>query len=162
LRRCGFSYLALRNNPHANNLSFTQVFVFAYRNIVSKRSGTMKHIIASLTIGACLLLTSAGAVFAADQKTQVTGQPGAAFGGGLTCQDLPAGSTPGNAASANGSPFNPGNVTKHYAGNPGSPTAPVTSPVTGPGVPTVGGSSNANTFTAISEYDVACQNQAKK
>jgi hypothetical protein len=115
----------------------------------------MKHIMASPMIGACLLLTSAGAVFAADKKPQDTGQPGAASG--TTCQSLPPGSTPGNSASAPGSPFNPNNTTKHYAGNQGSPTYPAGGT---PGDPAVG--SNANTATAISEYDVACANQAAK
>jgi hypothetical protein len=116
----------------------------------------MKHIMASLTIGACLLLTSAGAsVFAADKKPQITGQPGSASG--TTCQSLPPGSTPGNSAGAGGSPFNPNNLTKHYAGNLGNPTFPAGGT---PGDPAVG--SNANTATAISEYDVACANQAAK
>ena len=120
----------------------------------------MKHIMASLTIGTCLLLTSAGAVFAAP-KSNNTGQPGAASG--MTCGSLGATITPGHAASANGSPFNPNpSKPKEYAGNPGSPTAPSLGPT---GMPTPGEhavGSNANTFTAISEYDVACVNQTTR
>ena len=120
----------------------------------------MKHIMASLTIGACLVLTSAGTVFAADKKTtQDTGQPGAAPGSGTSCQSL--GTTPGNAGTAgtagtkHGSPFD-FSVLKTYSGNSGSPTAPTGAP----GTQAFG--SNANTFTAISEYDVACANQAAR
>jgi hypothetical protein len=112
----------------------------------------MRHIMASLTIAACLLLPSAGAVFAADKKTQVTGQPGSASG--FTCQSIP-GNTPGNAGNVLSSPFDPSS-TIAYAGNSGSPTVPTA------GQGSQAARSNANTFTAISEYDVACANQAAR
>jgi len=118
----------------------------------------MKHIAASLAIGACLLLPAAGVVFAApntpNNSTNTTGQRGAAVG--TSCETL--GTTPGHAASANGSPFNSTTAAKpkKYAGNPGSPTEPTGDP----GTPAV--SSNANTNVAISEYDVACLNHSTK
>ncbi len=95
----------------------------------------MKHALASLTIGACLLLLSAGAVFA-------TGQPGSPA---VSCLSGSATMTPGNAAASPGSPFNePGTLTpaggtagQVYAGNrQGAPTT--ASP------------------NAVSQYDVAC------
>jgi hypothetical protein len=99
----------------------------------------MKHLLVSLSVGAFLVLPSAGVVFA-------TGQPGAGAGVacGVTANAL---MTPGHAADAsnpagtNGSPFNP-NVTKNYAGNPTSPTV-------------LNGRASAN---AVSQYDVACRN----
>jgi hypothetical protein len=115
----------------------------------------MKHTLASLTIGACVLLSSAGAVFATT-NSNVTGQPGAASGPLNTCGNNFGPYTPGQAASAPGSPFNTSSTAKpkEYAGNPGSPTANTPPP---PGEPMYNG--NANTTTAISEYDVACRNQ---
>src|SRR5258708_2972096 len=97
----------------------------------------MKHVLASLTIGACLLLPSVGVVFA-------TGQPGASAGVQCTIS-ANALQTPGNSGSAtnpagtNGSPFNQA-IAKTYAGNPGSPT-------------TSNGHASPN---AVSQYDVAC------
>jgi hypothetical protein len=97
----------------------------------------MKHMLASLTIGTCLLLPSAGVVFA-------TGQPGSSAGVACTVS-ANAVQTPGNSGSAtnpggtNGSPFNQA-IAKVYAGNPGSPT-------------TSNGQASAN---AVSQYDVAC------
>ncbi len=96
----------------------------------------MKHVIGSLTVGTCLLLSSPGVVFA--------GQPGASAG--VTCGSPGATVTPGNAVSANGSPFNP-NVAKTYAGNLGSPTNPDS--------PNANGHASPN---AVSQYDIACKN----
>ena len=91
----------------------------------------MKHALASLTIGACLLLPSASVVFAA-------GQPGA------SCLSAGATMTPGSAAASPGSPFNEpgpdspgGKAGQVYAGN--RPNAPTTASV-----------------HAVSQYDVAC------
>ena len=68
---------------------------------VLKGSAEMKHALASLTIGACLLLPSASVVFAA-------GQPGTSAG--VNCGGAgPASSglmTPGQAAASPGAPFN--------------------------------------------------------
>jgi hypothetical protein len=99
----------------------------------------MKRVMASLTIGACLLLPSAGAVFAA-------GQPGAPA---VTCftspqtalapSQAPSGAS-GAAVSARGSVFNPNGVAGTvYAGNPGTASL-----------------ANANSPNAVSQYDVAC------
>lgn len=104
----------------------------------------MKHLIVSLTAGACLLLASPGVVFA-------TGQPGSTAGVGCTVTPN-ALQTPGNSANAinpagtNGSPFDQ-SVAKTYAGNQGSPT-------TAPGT-------NASP-NAVSQYDVACKNVSTK
>ena len=72
----------------------------------------------------------------ADQSPNGPGQPGAP---GTTCGSSDAMDTPGGAAAAMGSPFNPnGTAGMHYAGNPGTPSL-------------ANGSS-----TAISQYDIAC------
>lgn len=106
----------------------------------------MKSIVARITIGTCLLLSSAGVVFATDPHNagNPTGQPGTFNpNSGISCGN-PGSVTPGNSASANGSAFNP-NITKTYAGNAGNPTGP-------------GGGAN-NSPHAVSEYDVACFQQ---
>jgi hypothetical protein len=107
----------------------------------------MKQIIASLSISACLLLPSAGVVFANDPHSQTvpgpmgttittnaTGQPGS--NGGITCQNFLGPHTPGSSGANPNSPF--GNANKVYAGA---------------GV----GGSNSN---AVSEYDVSCYQQS--
>jgi hypothetical protein len=103
----------------------------------------MKHVTTSLTIGACLLLASAEAVLAANPHPSTTtgkGQPGS--NNGISCNTGAVGGGPGGSVNANGSPFNL-DVMKTYAGNVGNPTGP-------------GGTSNANTAHAVSQYDVAC------
>jgi hypothetical protein len=115
----------------------------------------MKHVIASLTIGACLVLPSAGVAFAANPHPSNPstntgtgkGQPGANnAAGGVGCEvTANAGTTPGHASSAPGSPFNEpginspsgGNAGTHYAGNGANTSTPANS-------------------AAVSEYDVAC------
>jgi len=100
----------------------------------------MKHLMASLTVSACLLAPSA--LLAADPHL-VTGQPGQpGSNNGISCNTGSVGPGPGGSVNANGSPFNT-SVNKTYAGNPGNPTGP-------------GGNSNANTAHAVSQYDVAC------
>jgi hypothetical protein len=108
----------------------------------------MKHVLASLTIGICLLLPSAGVVLGAGAPTKpaqnpTTGQQGSNHG--FSCTTSGAGiNTPGAAITAQGSPFNPdGQAGVVYAGNPS--TASVT---------------NANSTAAVSQYDVACSHQA--
>jgi hypothetical protein len=103
----------------------------------------MKHLLASLTIGACLLLPSAGVVLGAGPPTKpavnpTTGQHGSP---GFTCTTSGTGiNTPGAAIAAPGSPFNPGGQAGTvYAGNPGTASA-----------------ANANSTAAVSQYDVAC------
>jgi hypothetical protein len=114
----------------------------------------MKHVMASLTIGACLLLPSAGTVLGADPHgtTNPSTNPGPAKGRpSQSCQAVigGGGSAPGNTTSANspGSPFSTaalagtgGVSVSHYAGvNSGSLGA-------ASGVP-------------ASQYDVACFQQ---
>jgi hypothetical protein len=73
-----------------------------------------------------------------DQPTQnpTTGHQGSDAGN--SCGNANAMTTPGNAASATGSPFNP-NVTKFYAGNQNSASL-----------------AHSNSTAAVSQYDVAC------
>lgn len=113
----------------------------------------MKHLTTSLIIGACLLLPSAGAVFAENPHGVAaglgvtTGQPGTQpFGapGGASCGTLSggtAGGPPGQLAGPLGngsmSPFALDilGISKNYAGSAGNS----------------GGNAHAN-----SQYDVAC------
>ena len=87
----------------------------------------MKHTIASLTIGACMLLASAGVLMAANPHTvtMTNGQPGS--NNGITCGGALPGSptttiasVPGHsvgAGTAPGSPYAPGGVAGgKYAG----------------------------------------------
>ena len=106
----------------------------------------MKHLLASLTIGACLLLPSAGVVLGAGPPTKpaqnpTTGQRGSP---GFTCTTSGAGiNTPGAAIAAPGSAFNPnGQAGKVYAGNTDTASA-----------------ANANSTAAVAQYDVACAQQ---
>ena len=69
-------------------------------------------------------------------QTPTTGQHGSNLGPSHSC-GAPGTSTPGKSGSATGSPFN-SNVTKFYAGNPGS------------------NSLHANSTAAVAHYDVAC------
>jgi hypothetical protein len=111
----------------------------------------MKHLLASLTIGACLLLPSAGVVLGAGKTTQTptTGQPGAAKGVG--CGVSPGATmTPGNAAGSPGSPFNEPN-----SQFPGSPGGTGGQNYAGNGPNSV---AHANSTAAVSQYDVACLN----
>ena len=107
----------------------------------------MKHVTASLTIGACLLLSSAGMVLAADPHNALNpkGQPGTASMNGVSCSGFPT--VPGGSGGANThSPF--GMNPPSYAGNPGNPTAQ-------PG-------GVGNPAHSVSEYDVACFQQTVK
>jgi hypothetical protein len=96
----------------------------------------MKHVLASLTIGACLLLPSAGVVFA-------TGQPGTTAG--VNCGFGSATMTPGHAAASPGAPFNEPTPTSPTGGKAGQVYAG-----SGPG------SAHAASANAVSQYDVAC------
>ena len=114
------------------------------RNMVLKGSAEMKHVLASLTIGVCLLLPSAGVVLGAGPPTKpavnpTTGQHGSNHG--FSCTTSGAGiNTPGAAIAAQGSPFNPnGQAGTVYAGNPDTASA-----------------AHANSTAAVSQYDVAC------
>ena len=112
----------------------------------------MKHVVASLTIGACLLVSLAGVVFAADPHGSAAGlnvttgqpgtQPGGAPGAGASCGNLSGGAPPGqvNSSSSMNSPFalDAMGQSKAYAGG-------------GAGNPLANSSPHAN-----SQYDVAC------
>ena len=96
-----------------------------------------KHLIVSLTIGACLLLPSAGMT----QPTPVTKQPGT--NGGVNCGMGTATNIPGGSgASTTQSPF-PGS-----GGNSGTVYANTKNGF--------GASQNSNNLSATSQYDIAC------
>jgi hypothetical protein len=111
-----------------------------------------KHLIVSLTVGACLLLPSVGTAFATPHgpinpitmlptpsSTPTTGHKA---GPTNTCQSVGAGPPPGHAASANGSPFNSsGTAGNVYAGNPGTKSL-----------------ANSNSSSPVAQYDNACLN----
>ncbi len=115
----------------------------------------MKHLIVSLTIGACLLLPSAGVVFAENPHGAVAGlgvtkgQPGTQPGGlpgGASCGTLSggtAGGPPGQLVPGGNGSMSPFALDimvmqKNYAGTPTNP-----------------GNSASNAH-ANSQYDVAC------
>src|SRR6476661_4713282 len=102
-----------------------------------KGSAEMKHLLASLTIGACLLLPSAGVVLGAAKGVGCGVSPGATM-------------TPGNAARSPGSPFNEPN-----SQFPGSPGGTGGQNYAGNGPNSV---AHANSTAAVSQYDVACLN----
>ena len=91
----------------------------------------IRKLILGVTVSTAILVAGAGAAFA--NSTGSTGQPS------QSCQAQPAGSTPGNSASARGSAFNPTGVSgTHYAGN-----AP----------------QNSTNPKSVSQYDMACFQQ---
>ena len=100
----------------------------------------MKRVIASIAAGACLLFLTAGAAFAASSPSKPTQTPTTGHKGAPTNTCTVGGPSPGNAASAPGSAFNPGGTAGTvYAGNPG--TASV---------------AHSNSTAAVAQYDVAC------
>ena len=124
----------------------------------------MKHVVASLTIGACLLLSSAGVVFAANPHGGPakgagqlgTGGTGAASCGATTAAGAIEASPPGQVGNLNtNSPFPTSaagpNSPPNYAGAGGVP---------GNGTPNYGAGTGmtANTH-ANSQYDNACLRQ---
>src|SRR5882757_5319147 len=128
-----------------------QATVSPMRDIILKGSAEMKHVLASLTIGASLLLTTAGVVFAENPHMGSSkGQPGTTAG--VNCGTTTTGgvtttlATPGNAALSPGAPFNEPPPAGTGAGGKAG---------------TVYAGSGANTGTpansnAVSQYDVAC------
>jgi hypothetical protein len=93
----------------------------------------IRKLILGVTVSTAIVVAGASAVFA--DSTGSTGQPS------QSCQAQPAGSTPGSSASAPGSAFNTSGVAgTHYAGN-----AP----------------QNSNNPKSVSQYDVACFQQAR-
>jgi hypothetical protein len=106
-----------------------------------KRSAEMKHMLASLAIGGCLLLPIASVALGAGKtmQTPTTGQRGSP---NFTCTTSGAGNnTPSAGANtAQGSPFNAsGQAGLVYAGNPDTASF-----------------AHANSTAAVSQYDVAC------
>jgi hypothetical protein len=102
----------------------------------------MKHLIVSLTIGACLLVSSAGVVFATDPHSLVpdsTGQPGTG-GVGISC----------GGTGINGTPTPPSGQTHNSSVN--SPFNAPSKKYAGAGA----GNSGVNSMHANSQYDVAC------
>jgi hypothetical protein len=111
-----------------------------------------KHLIVSLTIGACLLLPSARVVFAGPGGTG-TGQPGSGQGNSCGNNGLVAAPGPNMVPSTNASAFNP------------NATGPNGQPVGGSTYAGTPNSSNTNgqahSAAAVNggQYDVACVNQ---
>jgi hypothetical protein len=117
-----------------------------------------KHLIVSLTIGACLLLPSAGVVFAGPGGTN-TGQPGSADGN--HCGPLPPAGVGSGLVTAPGPNTVP--ATNSSAFNPNA-TGPNGQPVGGSsyaGSPLSGNLTHAQSAAALNggQYDVACLNQ---
>jgi hypothetical protein len=81
-----------------------------------------------------LALSTGTALASGTLQTPTTGQPGAPNNTCGTTNPV----TPGNSGNSPGSPFNV-NVTKFYAGNPGSASL-----------------AHSNSAAAVSQYDVAC------
>ena len=102
----------------------------------------MRKYLLALACSVALAIAAPAAVWANQTPgtptvTPTTGQHGANLGPSHSC-GAPGTSTPGNAGTkGKGSPFNT-NVTKFYAGNPGSMSL------------------HANSTAAVSQYDVAC------
>jgi hypothetical protein len=100
----------------------------------------MKRVIASIAGGACLLLLTTGATFAASSVSKPTQTPTTGHKGAPTNTCTVGGPSPGGAGSASGSPFNPsGTAGTVYAGNPLTASL-----------------ANSNSTAAVSQYDVAC------
>jgi hypothetical protein len=98
----------------------------------------MRKLHFGIAVLAVFLFVAVGIATAANPGTQ--GQPG------QSCQNPATSTTPGNAANAQGSPFNPNGVSGGvYANGPGTG---------GPGTAT--GTGHITNPTAVSQYDVAC------
>ncbi len=95
-------------------------------------------IIIVLALAIVLTLGLVGTAFAGNPSPTGTGQPGAPNNTCFTATNTA--SAPGSSTSASGSPFNAtGQSGQVYAGNPGTASL-----------------ANANSTTAVSQYDVAC------
>jgi hypothetical protein len=97
----------------------------------------MVRLLSVLSLTVPLLLAPAGLSFAANPHSGgSTGQPN------KSCQDTGPGTTPGNAASAQGSAFNPtGTAGTHYAGQQPQ---------------------NSKNPKSVAQYDCACFQQSMK
>ena len=121
----------------------------------------MKYLISSITIGACLLLSSAGDVFAGQQGTGGTGVAGCGGtpGVGPAVQPSPKGQI-GNTTTHSPFPTNggiTGTMTPPMT-NPGSAAGTYAGSPTGPGNYGAGTTGVPNTH-ANSQYDLACLQQ---
>jgi len=121
----------------------------------------MKYLISSVTIGACLLLSSAGDVFAVQQGTGGTGVAGCGGtpGVGPAVQPSPQGQI-GNTTTHSPFPTNggiTGTMTPPMT-NPGSAAGTYAGSPTGPGNYGAGTTGVPNTH-ANSQYDLACLHQ---
>lgn len=94
----------------------------------------LRNLVSAAACGAVLTLATTVPALALVNPT--TGHQGADAGN--SCGNANALVTPGNAANANGSPFN-SNVIKLYAGNLNSASL-----------------AHSNSTAAVSQYDVAC------
>lgn len=95
----------------------------------------MRRLLAVMAMAGIVVAIPATAF--ADPSPNGPGQPGAP---GTTCGNSNTSSTPGNSASAPGSPFNAnGQAGTVYAGNPGTAS-----------------SEHSQSGNAISQYDIAC------
>ena len=104
---------------------------------------TEKTIVLAALVSGIIAVTTFSATETAFATPSPTGSPGQPGAPGTTCGSTDATTTPGNSASANGSPFNPdGTSGTVYAGNPHTASA-----------------ANANSPHAVSQYDVACFQQ---
>jgi hypothetical protein len=113
----------------------------------------MKHLITSVTIGACLLLSSAGDVFAHSPPV-TTGQKGTGGTGAASCggaQTSPPGQTT-NTTTQSPFPASGGAVGSSAGTYAGSPNGPGNY---GAGAGTTGTRNTA----ANSQYDLACLQQ---
>jgi hypothetical protein len=106
----------------------------------------MKHLITSVTIGACLLLSSAGDVFA--QNPHPPGTGGQLGTGGLGVAGC-GGTAPIGPATQPSPPGQMGNTTTK---------SPFPTNLTGP--PTTNPGSAASKYNVDSQYDNACLHQA--
>lgn len=98
-------------------------------------------VLLSISVFVLAALIPTGAALADPSPTGSPGQPGAF--NGTTCQVYPA--SPGNSVNAPGSVFNgTGTAGIVYAGNPDTASL-----------------ANANSPHAVSEYDIACFEQAQ-
>ena len=98
----------------------------------------MKRVIASLAISTLLLTT--GAAFADSSLLKPTQNPTTGHKGAPTNTCTVGGPSPGNAAAAPGSAFNPnGTAGTVYAGNPDTASL-----------------ANSNSTAAVAQYDIAC------
>ena len=98
----------------------------------------MKRVIASLAISTLLLTT--GAAFADSSLLKPMQNPTTGHKGAPTNTCTVGGPSPGNAAAAPGSAFNPsGTAGTVYAGNPDTASL-----------------ANSNSTAAVAQYDIAC------